>query len=138
MQGPFQCTVCGDPIAPRPTPGRPRLYCSGRCRTEAYRDRQARSIQPASTIPRPPQAPAPVIRAEILQATDALFEAEAAAPPAERLARLIIEARVLAHQASLLEPELAPQLAWRVLMLAERITFALDELFPIDQAGTNG
>lgn len=49
---PPDCTVCGDPLpnSTAPTlfrdavkPGRPRLYCSDKCRQAAYRDRKIES-----------------------------------------------------------------------------------------------
>ncbi len=37
-----QCAHCGTPFLPRYFPGRPRVYCSERCRKAAYEDRYAR------------------------------------------------------------------------------------------------
>lgn len=127
------CVVCGAQFAPRPTPGRPRVYCSSACKVRAYRERMKRDLEPP-TFPAPPtvNVPPAKIRAQIIEATDALFAAEESAPPAEQLARLIIEARTIAYHAGKLEPLLPPTLSWRAYALGEQITLALARLFPLD------
>ncbi len=43
------CAACGDLIL-RSGPGRPPLYCSGRCRVAAWRQRQARQPTAAPAV----------------------------------------------------------------------------------------
>lgn len=51
------CPICSKPLTPA-TGTRPRVYCSGACRTEAYRRRKAvafgpsRRVQPRAIPPR--------------------------------------------------------------------------------------
>lgn len=128
---PYRCANCGDPIPPRATPGRPRRYCSGRCRTEAYRDRLAAEFL-AEPITEPQPRPDTLIRAELLEVAAALVEDSEAAPPEDQLTRAVIESRTVASQFRRLEPRLPKGLAWRAGEAGRRIDETLDDLFPID------
>ena len=61
---------------------------------------------------------------------DAMLEELEKAPPSERLAKAVIESKVLAHNFRRLEPELEPGLAWRAGEMAETIDEAVTEIFP--------
>lgn len=126
------CPVCGDEITPRATPGRPRLYCSGRCRTEAYRDRRATTLELGQPFEDQPNVDTRV-RAELLIVADALIDETRAAPPDEQLLRAVIETRNLAHFYRRLAPRLAAGLAWRADQAGARIATVVDELFTPDK-----
>lgn len=123
----MNCRQCGTPFEVKPGRGRPRAYCSARCRDEAYRDRLARSV---TWDERSAPVPAERVAAETLPALEALIADSEAAPPQERLARAVIETRVLAHNFRRLEPDLEPGLAWRAGEMAETIDEAVDQIFP--------
>lgn len=124
---PQVCAICGEAIPARATPGRPRRYCSGRCRTEAYRIRQMDAFDSELVGPQP--SPAAYLRAELVQVAETIIEAEAKAPAEEQLARAIIEARALAAAFHGLSPQLPPALAWRAGTMAQQITTTLKRLF---------
>ena len=125
------CRQCGAKLPPPVTKrGRPRAYCSARCRDEAYRERLGSEIRWDEKEFRTPIAPE-VLIAETLPAVDALLEGVNAAPPPERLARAVIETRVLAHNFRRLEPDLEPALAWRAGEMAETLDSAVEDLFPV-------
>lgn len=49
------CLVCGEPVAPQPGAGRPRRYCSSRCKSRAERNRRlARDLSADSEPKRAP------------------------------------------------------------------------------------
>lgn len=122
------CPVCGDAITPRATPGRPRRYCSGRCRTEAYRTRQALELELGEPLEDQPNVDT-VVRAELLDVADALIDDSRSAPPEEQLVRAVIETRNLAHSYRRLAPRLPTGLAWRADQAGARIDAVVDDLF---------
>jgi len=87
------CAYCGEPIT-QPRTGRPRIYCSPRCRVAAFRFRRAfepfEIAQAEESIPRPPAA-----------ALD------------EQIARTVLEATAVAGVFLRLGHEARPVLAWR-------------------------
>lgn len=121
------CRQCGAEIQVAGGRGRPRAYCSHRCRDEAYKDRLARSVWEDE---RPAPVDASQLLVETLPAMDSMLEQLEKAPPAERLAKAVIESKVLAHNFRRLEPELEPGLAWRAGEMAETIDEAITEIFP--------
>jgi hypothetical protein len=106
-----------------------KRYCSARCRTEAYRDRQALAVEAEDT----PQPPPAVVQAQtrevLLEVADAIIADVEAADPADRLARAIVETRVLAKGYSRLAPELPPGLAWRASDMSAVLDRSVDRLF---------
>lgn len=128
------CVVCGESLPPKRRTGPAARYCSGRCRTEAYRTRLAQSIQPGVGSSSPPAGL--YVGAELIEAADALLAAAADAPPEDRLARALIEARTLAHQLARLEVELPPNLAWRSAECGRRLVDVVADLFPIDEVAS--
>lgn len=122
-----RCVICGDPIPPRATPGRPRRYCSGRCRTEAYRIRQAEAFNADLTTPQP--RPDAYIRAEMLDVADLLLTGETKASPEDQLARAVIESRSLAASFQRISLELPAELAWRAQTMAAQISSNIKRLF---------
>lgn len=112
------------------------MYCSNACKVRAYRERHKVEEEPPR-FPAPVQAAVPPakVRLEILEVVDVLFERDETAPPADQLARLIIEVRTIAHHAGRLESVLPPQLAWRAFGLAEQLTDALARYFPLEGVG---
>lgn len=129
MTSSANCRQCGAAFEVHSGRGRPRAYCSPRCRDDAYRDRLASEIRWDEETRRQPISSADLVR-ETIPAIDALLDSTDGAPPPERLARAVIETRVLAHNFRRLEPDLEPSLAWRAGEIAERIDVAVDDLFP--------
>lgn len=125
---PSRCTTCGEPIPARATPGRPRRYCSGRCRTEAYRQRQAAAFEAEQIGPQP--NPLEYVRAELLAVADTIATNNAAAPVEDQLARAIIETRTLAGSFRRLEPRLPNGLGWRAGEASKRLERVVADLFP--------
>lgn len=118
-------------MPPRPTAGRPKRYCSGACRTAAYRDRQAAEFY-AEPTPLLSAAPDTVVRAELLEVADALIEDRASAPPEDQLVRTVIEWRTLSASLRRLEALLPKGLAWRAGEAAKRLDAVLEDLFPTE------
>lgn len=108
--------------------GRPRRYCSARCRDEAYRDRQAADLWEPwdGNVSDTDLARA---REEMQPQVDQLLEGAKAAPPEERLARAIVETQYLAQTYHQLGSEVPPALQWRSLRMSETITAALRRFF---------
>jgi hypothetical protein len=89
--------------------GRPRLYCSGRCRQAACRRARAATA---------------LARAEALEPLgDEHGVLPASAHPDEQVAQAVLEARGLAAALRRLGREARPQLAWR----CEGVGSALDQ-----------
>jgi len=107
------CAACSRPLTPAPT-GRPRLYCSPRCRKAASRAR-ARSWWPADPLAGPP------LDAPALVAPDA--------PPDEQVAAAVLETLALAGALHRLGREARPRLAWRCETLAAALDAALADTF---------
>lgn len=121
------CVVCGERIQGA-SKGRPRRYCSGRCRTEAWRDRTASTFFEEG-MPTPAPAAEPIVRAELLEVADLLITGAASAPPEEQLTRAVIETKTLATQYRRLEPHLPKGLAWRAGEASKRLDEAVEDLF---------
>lgn len=96
------CCECGEVLAPSAVRGRPRAYCSDRCRTAAYRRRK----QGAGPVA-PPALVGPISPAAL---SDQLL-ALAGEPAALRAAA----------------GRVAPGLRWRLERLAERVEAALED-----------
>lgn len=96
---------------------------------EASRDRQAMAVY-AEDLPQPP---APVVEArvaaELLEVAEAVIVDELSAPPQERLARAIVETRVLSTEYGRLAPELPPGLSWRAADMSDILDRSVDRLF---------
>lgn len=102
------CLECGQRIT-QPATGRPRLYCSGRCRQAACRRARAgANLAPAEALE-------PV--------GDERGVLPASVHPDEQVARAVLEARGLAAALRRLGREARPQLAWR----CEGVGAALDD-----------
>lgn len=117
------CAACNEPLTRAPT-GRPRLYCSPRCRKAASRER-ARGytwLPPAD----PPagldvDVPAPDALAAALVAPDA--------PLDEQVAGAVLAALTLAGVLHRLGREARPRFAWRCETLAAALDAALADTF---------
>lgn len=122
------CPSCREPLPARASTGRPRKYCSARCRDDAYRERLAQQevwqrlddVQP--------------IDEESLKRMTAEAVAEALnglpnASPEDRLAQAILESRNLAWHYKALSREIRPDLAWRAERMGDSIMSALRRLF---------
>jgi endogenous inhibitor of DNA gyrase (YacG/DUF329 family) len=108
------CMECGAAV-PQPTTGRPRLYCSKRCRQAAFR--RSRSI--AKLVP--------VDHMETIGTAHGTLPAPA--HPDDQLARAIFEARGIGAAFLRLGREARSQLAWRCERVGEAITEALHAYF---------
>lgn len=123
------CAQCGRDLPPRARTGRPRRYCSGACRMEASRDRQALAVY-AEDVPQPPvELVQAQTREVLLEVADAIIEGTVSAEPTEQLARAIVETRVLSTQYGRLVPELPPGLAWRAEDMSGVLDRTVDRLF---------
>ncbi len=123
--------ICAECSASLPTPkerGRPRRYCSARCRQRARRRRSA--------LPWPPIAPAhyPVdpltVSRRTAEAIVATLEGEQAAPAVDQLAQGLLEIDWIVYRLAALERDLPRRLAGRAAELARRIREARMQLFP--------
>ena len=102
---------CGTAVT-QPTTGRPRMYCSIRCKQAAWR----RSQSLARLVP--------VDRSKTIAAT-----LPASAHPDDQVARAIFEARGIGAAFLRLGREARPQLAWRCEKVGDAITAALHAYF---------
>ena len=112
------CVACNAPLTPAPT-GRPRLYCSPRCRKAASRAR-GRTWEPA------PGAP---VDADPLTAAFLTGRATAA-PTDEQLAVVLLELHATAGSLHRLGREARPRLAWRCEKIAGILDAALATYLP--------
>lgn len=127
---PAACRTCGTPLPVPARAGRPRLYCSARCRYGARHDRdRRREREPRAAVELPP-APEPdraAIAAEL-----ALLVAPAAAPaaPEDQLARALLELRAVGSALERLRHELPPRLAGPAGKLAGTVARGIARSFP--------
>jgi len=94
-----RCLWCGQPIE-QPLTGRPRRYCSERCRTRARRERQKRAW---SLIGRPQH------------------ELVTGAAPESILSQALTDLRTTARALAATAPYLSPSFAGRAEATAERV-----------------
>lgn len=108
------CQHCGGELPARAShrAGRPRKFCSDRCRKAAYRQRHQPSYEPALDFVAdlPPLPPTPA--------------------PDELLARTLLDARCIAATFARLAPVARPQFSWRCERAAVEIARAIDDYFP--------
>ncbi len=125
---PQVCAECSAALPAARATGRPRRYCSARCRQKARRRRSA--------LPWPPIAPAhyPVdpltVSRRTAEAIVATLEGERAAPAVDQLAQGLLEIDWIVYRLAALERDLPRRLAGRAAELARRIREARMQLFP--------
>jgi hypothetical protein len=110
-----RCHHCEAPLPARPPgrAGRPRIFCSERCKRAAYRARrQPRELEPypIGDLELPPLPPAP--------------------SPDELMAQALAQARDVAASFALLAQVARRSLAWRCELAAADMMRTLDEHFP--------
>jgi len=105
-----RCIVCDEPLKPSPGPGRPRLYCSDRCREKAKRARRA-ALRAA------PDA------REVVGLT--------ARDPDEAVVESVILARSAAASFGVSAKTARPQLAIRCERMADHIAAGLRQYFKV-------
>ena len=110
------CLECGEPIA-QPATGRPRLYCSGRCRQAAHR----RKRLAAEASPPPRHLRTVGVEHGSLRA--------GRLTPTSRSPSRILEARNLSGAFLRLGREARPQLAWRCEGVGAALAEALHRYF---------
>lgn len=118
--------------APKSGRGRPRRYCTDGCREEAKaRRRLERSTGWTAAAVEMAEIPADPLthRRQTLESIADLLDGAPAAPPEDRLAQALIEARTLSYALRRLAVEVAPPLRARALGLATAITDALRRHF---------
>jgi hypothetical protein len=123
---PTTCALCGKPLPISRGTGRPRRFCSAKCRYEA-RHRRARVVNAGEPIAIP-EAPS---RDEL--AASLTFLVDPAAPPAapeDQLARALLELRMVEGSLRRLGPELPPRLAGPTGKLANALDRELRRSFP--------
>lgn len=108
------CLECGEPIA-QPATGRPRLYCSGRCRQAAHRRKRLATELAAARHLRT----VGVEHGSLPPAAD----------PDQQVAVAILEARNLSGAFLRLGREARPQLAWRCEGVGAALAEALHRYF---------
>jgi len=108
------CLECGGSLR-QPRTGRPKLYCSGRCRQAAHR----RTLTSAQL--------APVGRLESIGSQCGALPPSA--HPDDQVAAAILEARNLAGAFLRLGREARPQLAWRCEGVGSTLQAALIRYF---------
>lgn len=127
-----RCSTCQEPLPPSAKTGRPRRYCSKRCRDEAFRERAALRIVDAQIF-EPAEGAPPVSEAVLRQITiDAIAEAldnKPPAPPEDQLIAAVIETKVLARNYKRLSREVRPDLSWRAERMHDTMTDAVGRLF---------
>lgn len=110
--------------------GRPRRWCSDRCKARA---RRARS---GLAAPWPPLAPPGyptnpgVVRRRTAEALVALMEGDSGAPPDAQLAQALLEVSWLSFRLAALERQLAAPVAGSVSLLARLLRDAVRRSFP--------
>lgn len=115
------CLHCSAPI-PHSTTGRPRSYCSTRCRVAAHRARRGLTceLQRLDTPPAPPDTSAPVV----------ITAYSKPGPFESQVVGFVQEARRVAAQGDRLARGPVPQLAARCKITAAGIFDALERGFP--------
>lgn len=104
------CPVCGQRLPPAPRRGRPRVYCSDRCRKKDERRRSGSYIAVSSALKKEPRAPS-------TPTTD------------EQVARALLEARGLAGAFLRLGHEARPAFAWRCELIGLGLHELIDKHF---------
>ena len=109
-----RCYHCDAEIPPRQSgrAGRPRRFCSDRCRKAAYRERRQRlALEPFPIDLELPELPSSL-------------------PPDELVARTILDARSAAATFARLSQVARRTFAWRCEVVADEIARTLDRHFP--------
>lgn len=127
-----RCEWCAKELDAPAKTGRPRRYCSGRCREAARRDRTAvKRIKPfegfKTKIETPPLPSMSQRRAAVFAHVATLVEGAAPAPIETRLARVIFE---LAEALKVFEEaadKMPPGIRWRCENSAAALHVLLDE-----------
>ena len=117
------CEFCGAPIA-RAATGRPRRYCSGRCRTAANRERQAFTFGTLDPVD------ADAVRALTVEAVEATLAGAAPSDPIGQLARAVSETEALAVEYGRLARSTPPNLGARSAEMSDHLRAGLTRLFP--------
>lgn len=122
------CESCGTALPARAKTGRPRRYCSPRCRDEAWRRRQV--VDDWVTLePLEPRA-GNGRREDLVAAAEAILDAEPIKPPEERLTSAVLESALLAHEFADVAGRVPRGLAWRATGMSDEIQTALRRYFP--------
>lgn len=124
MSSPLQvCCVCGRQLTVAAT-GRPRRYCSERCRERARRAREAEACREAAAATEA-QLEAPTPGAAVLETALSQLVGLPPGRPERVVESLIMEARSLSAAFGVAGRRMPPQLAWRCEALAEHIANGL-------------
>ena len=121
------CAECGTPfpVSPRPGRGRPRLYCSDRCRWRAAKRR-------SRAFPLAPSPAAAVTREDIAEVLASLLPERDVlpGPPQEELVTAVLELQSVAGRLAALQRKLPSRLGVRAGLLAVRVRDAIRVVFP--------
>lgn len=115
-----RCIQCDEPFEAKPT-GRPRLYCSNRCRLKAQRERKSDRALGVML-----GAGGRVDLGEI-EISDVL--GPRASDPDEAVVESIVLARSAAAAFGVSAAHARPQLAWRCTRMADHIAAGLERYF---------
>lgn len=115
-----RCIVCDEEFEPART-GRPRLYCSNRCRLRAQRERRADSVLGVMVGAGGQQ--------DLGELSASDFLGPRAADPDDAVVESIVLARGAAAAFGMSAERARPQLAWRCSKMADHIAAGLQRFF---------
>lgn len=120
------CEICGHPFS-RARTGRPRRYCSDRCRKQALRERQQFTLSGPLLAGR---VDADALRVDTAAAVAAALEDARPTDPVDRLTTAVGETETLAVEYARLAKVTPKNLAVRADQMAMHLREGLDRLFP--------
>jgi hypothetical protein len=120
--------MCGAPIA-RAATGRPRRYCSGRCRQAAARERAGFAVVTDVPVSGDPVDDA-ALRSLTIEAVAAELDAAQPSDPVGQLARAVSETEGLAVAYGHLARKTPRGLGWRASGMADHLRSGLERYFP--------
>ncbi|MGO8683318.1 MAG: hypothetical protein ACLQUT_01855 [Thermoleophilia bacterium] len=130
------CRYCGQPII-QTGRGRPRIYCSDRCRLADHRERRA-AVEARLSFERWEPSEDDIweagdddLASQVLKANHDVDPAGPVAADDEQVVVAILEARSIAGAFHRLGSQARPALAGRCAMVAKAMLDALDKWFPI-------
>jgi len=124
---------CRQQLPPPAPTGRPRRYCSAKCRQAALRVRTTPAAQDLQAFD--PANLVPVVTADVDQireqtaAVDALLDRRPPADPDSRVEHAVLQAKALSFELNRLGQIARPEFAWRCSKLAESINAGLRRYF---------
>lgn len=119
------CAECGRLLPPARGRGRPRIYCTDRCRWRVAQRRRRSFVLPT---PLPDPAPG-VVQRHIAEDLAGLLSAEGSGSPEDEIVNAVLELQTLAARMGVAQKRLPARLALRAGLLRAGIVRALREAF---------